>query len=897
MQLRRTIAVIAATCSVGLVTALGAPGAQAAPAGVPVLGLQAGNVIISFNAATPGTIDQTTTITGLLDGESIVGFDLRPATGELIAAGVAGTSGHLYVVDALNGTARPISTTAFSTSLPAGGTWALDFNPTVDRVRLVHSSGASYRLNPNNATVAATDTSLAPAGATAVAYDRSTPTTPTATTLFAIDPTTSSLALIGGVDGTPSPNGGSTTTRGSLGVAVTSPTVGFDIAANGDALASMQVGGAVQLFGLDLGSGAATSVGNIGSGSDLLLDLTVQRPATGALVALSTTNSLVRLDAAAPAAAAAPLPITGLPAGETIVGIDVRPATGEVIGVGVTGTSGRLFRIDLATGAATPIGTAPFATNLPAGGTWSVDFNPTVDRVRFVHSTGASYRLNPVNGALGGTDTPVAPAKATAVAYDRSVATTAATTLFAVDDAAATLGLIGGVNGMPSPNAGATSVRGPLGVTPEGGLIGFDITPVGEALATFRVAGSTGLYRIDLASGDAALVGSIGDGTSSLIDVAALPKLPSGAGQFSPVAPSRLLDTRQAGAKPAAGETIDLQVTGVNGVPASATAVVLNVTGTQATADGFLTVFPTGEARPTASNNNLVTDGTKANLTTVKVGAGGRVSIFVDGGAHLVVDVVGYYAPATSAAGRFTAIPGNRVLDTRTGAAVAAGGSVDVVVTGTQGVPATGVAAVMVNLTLTRAAGPGYAVAYATGQPVPPTSSVNVGRADGTASNLAIVPVGTDGKITVATEAGADVLVDVAGWFSDASAKGGYSGLLVPVTPSRILDTRNGVGAPAAPLARQGSLDVTVAGFGGVPAAGASGVAINVTAVDATAPGFLTVFPTGVMWPLASNVNADAAGATVPNLVASPLGSSGRISVFDDAGGHVLIDVAGWFTA
>ena len=225
----------------------------------------------------------------------------------------------------------------------------------------------------------------------------------------------------------------------------------------------------------------------------LVAGLTPGSPASaavsgGPVLALTAANSIVAFDVA-DTTSLRTTPITGLQAGETIVGFDIRPATGELFAVGVAGTTGRIYTINSTSGAATLVGTAPFSTTLPAAGTWSVDFNPSVDRIRFVHSSGVNLRLNPLNGALAATDTNVAPAKATALAYDRSTAATpAATTLFSIDDAANTLNLVGGVNGTPSPNAGATSVVGPLGVD-VGASIGFDIAPQGDAVAAFQVAG------------------------------------------------------------------------------------------------------------------------------------------------------------------------------------------------------------------------------------------------------------------------------------------------------------------------------------------------------------------------------------------------------------------------
>lgn len=176
---------------------------------------------------------------------------------------------------------------------------------------------------------------------------------------------------------------------------------------------------------------------------------------------------------------------------------------------------------------ATLVGSGPFSTTLPAGGTWSVDFNPAVDRIRFVHSSHINLRLNPLNGTLAAADTTVATAKPTALAYDRSTAPApTATTLFAIDDAADTLNLIGGVErAPPTPNGGVASPVGPLGVNADAS-IGFDIAPQGDALATLSVGGVYGLYTLNLTTGAATLVGAVGAGHLELRDIA-LPARPS----------------------------------------------------------------------------------------------------------------------------------------------------------------------------------------------------------------------------------------------------------------------------------------------------------------------------------------------------------------------------------
>jgi hypothetical protein len=172
------------------------------------------------------------------------------------------------------------------------------------------------------------------------------------------------------------------------------------------------------------------------------------------------------------------------------------------------------------------------------------DFNPTVDRIRFVNTNTENARLNPNNGALASNDTDLTPATAAIIAeaYDRSFdrqrlpAPPAAptnspipTTLFGINRADSTLVTQGGVNGTPSPDAGAINTVGALGFTLDPGADGgFDITPgagLGVAFASLTNDADdlTRLYTINLATGAATAVGLIGTGTTPLRSVAVRP--------------------------------------------------------------------------------------------------------------------------------------------------------------------------------------------------------------------------------------------------------------------------------------------------------------------------------------------------------------------------------------
>ncbi len=388
------------------------------------------------------------------------------------------------------------------------------------------------------------------------------------------------------------------------------------------------------------------------------------------------------------------------------------------------------------------------------------------------------------------------------------------------------------------------------------------------------------------------------DGTSPTITVTR-----SMPGSFSALTPTRLLDTRSAVGVTtttpiAANGVVDLQVTGRGNVPLTGVgAVILNVTVVTPTRQGYLTVYPTGGAAPTASNVNFTPGQVVPNLVVAKVGTGGRVSLQNAslGATHVVADVAGYFLDGTVIdPGGLSAVTPSRLLDTRNTGVMTAGGSVKVQAAGVGGVPASNVAAVVVNLTAVTPTAPGFLTAYPTGGVVPNASNVNF-SAGQVVPNLAFVKLGADGSFTIKNSSGGTthVVADVAGYVLAGVPTG--PGMFVALAPTRVLDTRpayGGSGAVAANTART----LTMTGAGGVPATGVSGVVLNVTAVSSAA-GFLTVYPADVSAPNASNVNFTA-GQVVPNLVAVKTSASGQVNIKNSSVGstNVIADVAGYFT-
>ncbi len=317
-----------------------------------------------------------------------------------------------------------------------------------------------------------------------------------------------------------------------------------------------------------------------------------------------------------------------------------------------------------------------------------------------------------------------------------------------------------------------------------------------------------------------------------------------------------------------------LVVAGRGGVPAGATAAVLNLTVTGATGAGWASVYPCGTPRPNASNINFTANSTIAGSAITKLGNGGMVCIYSSATTHLIADVGGYFTGASG----YHALTPARYLDTRGTGAARAGTETQVTVAGRGGVPA-GATAVALNLTVTGAAGGGWASVYPCGTPRPNASNINF-TANSTIANSAITKLGNGGKICIYTSATTHLIADISGHFTS-----GYHAL----SPARYLDTRGTSAARAGTEAQ-----VTVAGRGGVPA-GATAVALNLTVTGAAGGGWASVYPCGTPRPNASNINFTA-NSTIANSAITKLGNGGKICIYTSATTHVIIDIGGHFT-
>jgi hypothetical protein len=627
-----------------------------------------GGTLSAFSSTNPGASLAPIALTGVTAGETLVAIDYRPQNGLLYGLGVdaANDTATLYLISPRGGVATAIGTAGQVTYTTDGTTkvdlpdpatvdYDIDFNPAVDRVRVV-AGGLNFRINPN--TGAPVDGGVATGtnpdgaingGTTTVggtAYTNSFPNNGGVTTQFTLDASTDKLFVQN------PPNNG--TQVSGLGITVGGNPLdftavkGFDILAGvnapasngipaaGEGLAVLTVGGSDILYRIDLTTGAATVLGPIGA-SPAGIDSVAFQSDLGLVPTISLVASpspqLVRAN---DPAGLFTVSVTGVAAGESLVGIDFRPQTGQLYGLGINATAetGTLYLLDPQTGAATAVGTpgavafqdaAGVAVDLPDPATagYGLDFNPAVDKLRVVTSTGLNFRVNPLTGAaidgdLGGaagsvantnTDgningTGVTGVSATAYTNDFGQVATGKTTQYTLDDVTNSLYI------QTPPNSGTQTAALPitLGGNPLDftAVNGFDIgagvsvaasnaAAVGVGLANLTVGGSAGLYRIDLATGEAALVGTLGSGATSFAGLATA-DTPAGTIAFTAAAFNKL----------EAGGTLDLTLTRTGGTGGAVTVTVTLTDGTATggtdfTADPITVTFADGATTATAS--------------------------------------------------------------------------------------------------------------------------------------------------------------------------------------------------------------------------------------------------------------------------------------------------------
>lgn len=443
-----------------------------------------GNQLLQLSSSSPSSPMATITVTGLMSGDRLMAIDFRPATGQLY--GVTNTS-RIYMINPMTGAARAVGSVPFSPGVTGDGI-GLDFNPTVDRIRLVSNAGQNLRLNPETGGIAAVDGAIngvPNAAISGCAYTNNF-SGATTTILYNIDPVNDKLYR------QDPPNNGTQVEVGSLGVDIIGIS-GFDIGPTGEAIAALgRTGSGSELYEINLSNGQATKLGNFPGQSIIGLAI----PTSPVAYAVDGFNRLMIFNPLSPAT---PIikSLTGLQSGESLVGIDFRPANGQLYGLS---SASRIYTINTSNGAVAAVG-SPFSPMINSADV-GFDFNPTVDRIRVVTSSGQNLRLNPDTGGVAAIDGNLNPGSptVTAGAYTNNFSGATTTVLYTLD---------AGSNRLlrqDPPNAGGLVDVGPLGWDIEGAT-GFDIGGTSNmAYALLRQGVMSGVYRIDLNTGAATSV-------------------------------------------------------------------------------------------------------------------------------------------------------------------------------------------------------------------------------------------------------------------------------------------------------------------------------------------------------------------------------------------------------
>jgi len=467
-----------------------------------------------------------------------------------------------------------------------------------------------------------------------------------------------------------------------------------------------------------------------------------------------------------------------------------------------------------------------------------------------------------------------------------------------------------------TPGSGEASGGSTVTVTGSGFIAPVQVTFGGVPAPSVQLESPTAIQAVTPAGAGGQYVQVedwMGTSTSSVSFTYPVSQPP---GTLVALPPSRICDTRPGnpsgltgaaaqcdGRSLGANVPLQVQVTGLDGIPTSGvTGVALNVTVTQPTTPGFLTVFPAGGPVPLASNLNFTPGETVANAVQLGVGVGGAIEVVTSAAsADVVIDVDGYFAATGSqAGGLYQALAPSRICDTRvdqpqnqcTGETLGSQRVLAVDVSGQGGVPSGATAAVL-NVTATDTTAASYLTVFPSA--VPPTASNVNWLAGQTVANLVLATLNSAGQVLVYNAAGtADVAIDVLGYYTPSGTSG--AAFTPAPSPIRICDTR--VGQPENQCTGQTlgpgqTMTVQVAGRDGIPA-GTIAAVLNVTATDTTAASYMTVFPSGSP-PLASSVNWQA-GETVPNLVIATLNPAGTVSIYNSSGSlDVVVDVLGWY--
>ncbi|MFK7916670.1 MAG: HYR domain-containing protein [Ilumatobacter sp.] len=400
--------------------------------------------------------------------------------------------------------------------------------------------------------------------------------------------------------------------------------------------------------------------------------------------------------------------------------------------------------------------------------------------------------------------------------------------------------------------------------------------------------------------------------TSFVVSVTATPAPPDDppAPDVVSLEPARILETRpgqvtadgqeQLGATIPADSFIEVQVTERQDVPTDAAAAVINVTAINPTQRGFVTLYPCGE-RPNASSLNYPAAGTViANEVIAKLSSSGTVCAYTLRTTHLAFDIVGY-VPASSTV---QSLDPARILETRPGQVTADGQEqlgaripadtfIEVQVAGREGVPTTGAGAAIINVTAINPTQRGFITLYPCGEQ-PLASSLNYPAAGTVIANEVIAKLSSSGTVCAYSSRTTHLAFDIVGYIPTAST-------VESPTPARYLETRSGQDTfdgkeeLGGTVAADSFIEVEIAGRGEVPA-GATAAIINITAINPTQRGFVTLYPCGDR-PLASSLNYPAAGTVIANEVIAKLSATGTVCAYTLRTTHLAFDVVGYVPA
>jgi trimeric autotransporter adhesin len=510
--------------------------------------LTTNDLFYSTDASNLAMMSTPMAVTGLPSGMSLVGMDVRPATGQVYLFGYnsAQQMAQVFTLDTTNGMLSAIGMGI--SNLVLEGQVGFDFNPTVDRIRVVSSGNQDYRLHPTTGALVATDGTLMYAASDvnagvnpnigSAAYTNSFIGS-TSTTLYNYDDSLNVLTIQN------PPNNGVQNTVGSSGLMqnLMDATSSLDIYFNPSNMQNVAYLAANtgsntidSLYSINLSTGMTTVIGSMNMAvKEIAFHIDRTAPAlTGVeMYALASNNNLLRFNTSDPSYLISATPVSGLTAGQTLVGMDVRPVDLKLYGIGYNAATmvARIYTIEPATGVATPV-SADSITNIDLSGRVGVDFNPVADRIRVVTSNNKNYRFNQLNGLLAATDSMLSykmgdvnfgvdPDVSTS-AYTNSIVAPTGTLLYTHDDSLNVLLT------QDPPNDGLLNTIGATGLmlnamdrTSDMDIYYDHATQMNIAYFAANVAGSFDqLYTINLATGAATLLGSIGMGVA-VLDIAA----------------------------------------------------------------------------------------------------------------------------------------------------------------------------------------------------------------------------------------------------------------------------------------------------------------------------------------------------------------------------------------